>query len=300
MPDPGDFDYSLRTATWESARERWKQNPLDIEQDKGEYERFFRQDFRRTIARLPHEVLRDRLKRSNADLDDTGAEAAIEQIREFMRQDPLALDQTWSRNGEIQPVFAGANLEMGLYIAQMTGAYLFTNMRARWSEILSVATDSPGDGEVWSPLTHAFQRLEFKFLDGVPLKFALEMRGSGRLLEMLRNVFRKIWVEVGGNADASRAERLARDFSDELKQRVAEAEADWEKIDRDLLKWLAATTMASGSTIAGIVPGNVAVNLTGITMALVTKLLVARQERRRFAKTVPLSVFLELKRRTTG
>src|SRR6266851_1182220 len=52
MPDPGDFDYSLRTAAWNSARERWKQNPLDIKEDLLEYKRFFEQDFLRTLARL--------------------------------------------------------------------------------------------------------------------------------------------------------------------------------------------------------------------------------------------------------
>jgi hypothetical protein len=179
----------------------------------------------------------------------------------------------------------------------MTGAYLFTNFRTRWSEILSVAENLPDGGEVWSPLTHAFQHLDFKFLDGVSLKFAHDMRGEGRL-EPLRNVLRKIWTEVGGSPDSSRAEALARDFGDELKQRVAETEADWKKIDEALVKWLAGTAMAGVSIIAGVVPGNITMNLAGVTMALVLELLGARMRRGRFRKSVPMSVFLELKRRS--
>ena len=183
---------------------------------------------------------------------------------------------------------------MGLYIAQMTGSYLFTNLKSRWSEILSVAEGLSADAEVWSPLTNAFQRLDFKFLDGVPLKFVYEMRATERLAQ-LRNVLRKIWNEVGGSPDPNRAEQLARDFGDELKQRVAEAEADWEKIDADLLKW-AAGTIAAGAP--GAIAGNLSVNLAALSLALVGELLTARLKRRRFNKSVPLSVFLELKRRS--
>ena len=299
MPDPGDFDYALRKAAWDAARERWKRNPLPIDEDYKEHEAFAKQDFRRTLARFPRSTLRSSFRMWNEEMDRKLDDAGIERVIDYMlaeaQRDPLALEQPITEDGELGIWSSGANLEMGLYIAQLTGAYLFTNMKARWAEILSVAAGLPDGGEVWSPLTKAFQGLDFKFLDGVSLKFAYDIRGSGRL-EILRNVLRKIWTEVGGSPDANRAEKLARDFGDELKQRVAEAEADWAKIDRDLLKW-AGTVTAGG--LAGIVSGNVSVSLAGLTLALVTGLLTARQERRRFNQTVPLSVFLDLKRTKT-
>jgi len=91
-------------------------------------------------------------------------------------------------------------------------------MRARWSEILSVSHDSSDQANQWSPLTRAFQELDFKFLDGVSLLFARDMREKGRL-EQLRSVLRKIWLEVGGKADGKQSESLARDFGDELTAR---------------------------------------------------------------------------------
>lgn len=300
MPDPGDFDYALRKATWDAARERWQRHPLPFDDDLKEHEVLAKEDFRRTLARFPRGYLRRSFREFNEkmhrQIDDARIERAIDFMLAEARKDPLALEQPITEEGELGVVSSGANLEMGLYIAQLTGAYLFTNMKVRWSEILSIAADLPDGGEVWSPLTKAFQGLDFKFLDGVPLKFAYDIRSAGRL-ETLRSVLRKIWTEVGGSPDANRAEKLARDFGDELKQRVAEAQGDWEKIDRDLLKW-AGTATAGG--LAGIVSGNVSVSLAGLTLALVTGLLTARLERRRFNKTVPLSVFLDLKRTVAG
>lgn len=200
MPDPGDFDHSLRKATWDAAKERWRRHPPPLAEDYKLHESFAREDFARTLARLPRPYLRRRLSEWNAEmdkkLDDARIEDLIDSMMDQARRDPLALDQPITDEGELGIWTTGANLEMGLYIAQLTGAFLFTNMRSRWSEILSVVTNLPESGEVWSPLTRAFQALDFKFLDGVSLKFAYDLRNADRL-EPLRHVLRKIWTGVG-------------------------------------------------------------------------------------------------------
>jgi hypothetical protein len=301
MPDPGDFDYPLRKATWAAAKARWKEHPYPqtLQEDLREYGDLAKQDFLRTLARMPREYLKSQFKKWNAEmdrrLDDVRIERAIDFLLAQAHDDPLALEQPFTKEGEFAIWSSGANLELGLYIAQMTGAYMYTNMKTRWTEILSVSGDSAGEGPMWSPLTQAFQRLEFKFLDGVPLRFALELRRSGRLAT-LRNLLRKVWTEVSETANANRAETLARDFGDELRQRVSEAESEWEKIDADLMKW-ASTTAVGGLSAAGVVPGNLSAKLGGTTLALVTELLYSRLKKRRFAHSVPLSVLLELKRR---
>ena len=94
----------------------------------------------------------------------------------------------------------GANLEMTLYIAQLTGAFPYTNIRRRWQELLSVKEDLPETSRVWSPLTQAFQDLEFKFLNQVDSQFACSMRSDGRL-ESFRAFLRRLWNTVGGQSD---------------------------------------------------------------------------------------------------
>jgi hypothetical protein len=115
----------------------------------------------------------------------------------------------------------------------------------------------------------------------------------------MQGSIRRIWIEIGGNPDPNQSQRLARDFGDELKQRVAESEADWEKIDQALLKWAGTTVVTSLAALPAIQPGNLSVNLAGTSIALITELLITRVKRRRFCKSVPLSILLELKRKTS-
>jgi len=297
IPNPGDSDYSLQKTAWSSARARWRRNHYEgyAEYSK-EMESFFKQDFERALARTPQSYLEHSIRRFDPQFDDETVANMITLIRERARGDPLALEQPLA--GDINMITTGTNLEMGLYIAQAIGAYLFTNLRVRWNEILSVSNDSSDEASVWSPLTQAFQQLNFKFLDGVSMAFARNMRERGRL-EQLRSVLRRIWAEIGGNPDPNQSQRLARDFGDELKQRVAESEADWEKIDQALLKWAGTTAVTSLAALPTIQPGNLSVNMAGTSIALITELLITRVKRRRFYKSVPLSVLLELKRKAS-
>jgi len=125
---------------------------------------------------------------------------------------------------------------MGMYICQLIGAFPYTNLKARWNEILSGRGEMDGTAQLWSPLTNAFQQLKFKFLDRVDSKFACSIRQDGRL-EDVRPYLRRLWIAVGGEADPAKSDALARDFRDELGQAFNEAKAEWYAIDRVLLKW---------------------------------------------------------------
>lgn len=294
IPDPGDFDYKLRKKTWDLAINR-RGGTKPPREDMEEELKFAEADLARSMWRIPDKSLRHLIKEANPNLEESGIQKTLQYIRHLQKKDPLALEQPITPGSEFTVQHFSANLEMGLYIAQMTGAYLFTNSKVRWNEILSVAPKQPNGGEVWSPLTHAFQQLDFKFLNDVSPTFAYDMRAQERL-ESLRVLLRKIWIEVGGDPDINKAENLARDFSDELKDEMKKAEADWEKIDRDLLKWFTATFGASAAT--GILTGGLNWELPamGFAITAVGELLQARLDRRRFRKSVPLSVFIDLKR----
>jgi hypothetical protein len=148
-----------------------------------------------------------------------------------------------------------------------------------------------------SSYPRAFQQLTFKFLDGVSPAFALAERNDGRL-EPLRAFLRRMWSEVGGSPEPAKAERLARSFSDELKDEFRRAEAEWDKIDQDLFS-KAGLLAAGGIPVeAGLIAGKLAFTIPAVGIALkgVYDLFAARMERSRFRKNVPLSVFLDLKR----
>ena len=72
----------------------------------------------------------------------------------------------------------------------MTGSYLYTDFDFRWKEISSIANRGDDRQELWGPITQAFQKLDFKFLNKVNPMFANRIKQEGRL-ENMRNFLRR-------------------------------------------------------------------------------------------------------------
>lgn len=292
IPDPGDFDYSLRIRTWELAKERrkgWSPTEQDIE----ELEVTAKQDFARWLWRLPKGFQVETMRKAVPGITDKEIEETLQHIDELRRKDPLALDQSNEESGgELQIFRTGANLEMGMYIAQATGAFPYSNLRPRWQELLAVAQRFSDGTDVWTPLTHAFQRLDFGFLDHVDPRFAHSLRQEGRL-EPFRGFLRKVWASVNTVSDPSRIDSAARDFVDELHEQHARAQAEWDRIDQDLLR------RAGAAGAGAVTSGHFSLELPmlGFCIAAVVQLLEARMKRRAFRQTVPMSVFIDLRDR---
>lgn len=205
-------------------------------------------------------------------------------------KDPFLTGETIDKMpSQIMAMRTGANLEMGMYICQTMGAFPYTNIKFRWNEILGARQQFDPTMEVWSPLTNAFQQLQFKFLDNVSPKFAYSMRQDGRL-ESFRSYLRRIWKAVDGQPDPAKAQNLARDFKDELTQSYNQAKAEWNKIDLDLLKW-AGPTVAAGLASAPFLLGLPA---AGFAVAGIVELVQAQMKRADFRRSVPMSVFIDL------
>lgn len=290
MPDPGDFDRDLRVRTWNLATERlkgWKPSDEDVDGS------MMKQKAMRTLLLSPRGYLERTIREMDPELTDEKVRSIIEYVEEERRRDPLLLDETLDKmSGQMEVGHVGGNLEMGMYICQVTGAFPYTNLAFRWKEILNARQELSQTGQVWSPLTSAFQQLQFKFLNKIDSKFACNIRNDGRL-EGFRSYLRRIWSAVGGEPDASKSESLARDFRDELTQAYNESQAEWSAIDRDLLKWGVPTL---GGAIA---MGHMSLGLpaAGFAVAGISEIVQARMKRRAFRKRVPMSVFIDLANR---
>jgi hypothetical protein len=292
VPDPGTFDYPLRKKTWELALARRGDAPL-TEEEEEEFLPGAKRDFQRAILMAPDEYIARMAREATPGISDEDVGKVLEYFQELKKADPLALDQKFDQTGpQLQVMRTGVNLEMGMYLSQMIGAFPYTNLRIRWREILSVSDELAEDAQVWSPLTHAFQALDFKFLDNVDPGFACSLRKDGRL-EGFRTFLRHLWTEIGGQPDPAKAQSLARDFRDELRGEHEKAIAEWTAIDRDLLKQFGATV------VGGIVGGAFSLQLPlfGVAVAGVAELINARLKRGEFRRRVPMSVFIDLSKR---
>jgi len=213
IPDPGDFDYKLRISTWDMAKERVKDRKFS-EEDMAEDMKIAKEEYMRMLYQLPPSSLKTLIKQAIPEIEGEKLDKMLKYMESKKKNDPLSLEEPPQTGKSSLLVFrTGANLEMGSYIAQLTGSYLYTDMKLRWEEILSVSGRLKGQGDIWSPLTKAFQSLDFKFLNLVDPNFACTLRKEERLASF-RTFLRKIWGQVGGEADLSKVDSIARNFSD--------------------------------------------------------------------------------------
>jgi hypothetical protein len=297
IPDPGYFDLPLRKQFIEMARDRvGEQVPDEMLKEFGEFQRA---DLLRVINTLPTEHLRSKIKKIHPDITDAELVEALAYMAKTQREDPLALEQSIIDSGDQLHIGrTGANLETALYLSHLTGAFPYTSFKWKWNELLSVASDLPPAAKTWTPLTNAFQGLKFKFLNNVDSNFACEMHREGRL-ESFRHYLKEIWNKAYAQSDPTKIEVSAREFKDQLTDEYRKAQADWDKIDRDLATWVGMTSAAalSASSLASaILSGGLTLALPalGFCISAVTKLATSHIERREFRKKIPMSVFIDL------
>jgi hypothetical protein len=290
IPDPGDFNRQLRVKTWDLAMTRlkeWKPSKDDLDQSAA------KQRTLRALLLSPPQHHERVARELYPEMSDDEIRKLLEYIEQERQLDPLLPNDTIDRMPpQMMAMRMGANLEMGLYICQATGAFPYTNVKHRWKEILGAQQELDATAQTWSPLTNAFQQLTFKFLHNVDSRFACSLRQEGRL-EGFRLYLRKLWTTIGGQVDASKSDSLARDFRDELTGEFARARAEWEVIDRDLFRW--ATGTAVGAMAAGVFSPAIAAG--GFVVAGISEIVQAEMKRREFRRKVPMSVFIDLERK---
>jgi hypothetical protein len=292
IPNPGDFNPQLRKQTWDSATERLKGTSPTNQDLEG---MVAKDRVRQTLLSAPRDYVERTIRESSPNLDDDKVRELADSIEVERMQNPFLTGETIDKMApQVMTVRTGANLEMGMYLCQAMGAFPYTNLRFRWNEILGARQSFDSTMETWSPLTNAFQQLQFQFLDKVSPEFAYEMRQDGRL-EGFRSYLRKIWNAVGGQPDPTKVQSLARDFKDELTQSYSQAQADWKKIDSDLVKWVGGSAAPTGIA-AGLF--SLALPALGFAVSSIAALIHAEMKRANFRRSVPMSVFIDLERKS--
>jgi hypothetical protein len=294
IPEPSHFDHALRKKAWDLATARLKGwEPSDEDLDHS----ILKKRLFDELLLLPRDFWESKIRELEPTMPDSEVLAVLDDIDDRRKNYPLLPNTTLDQmSGQMMVGQSGANLEMGMYICQATGAFPYTNIKFRWNEILRAGEGLDPTATVWSPLTKAFQRLQFKFLNKVDPKFVCSIRRDGRL-EGFRSYLRAVWKAVDGTSDPDKSESLARDFRDELTQKYSEAQAEWSEIDGDLLKWVAGGV--AGGLAATFATGKMSLELpaAGFVIAGVSELIHAARKRRAFKQKVPMSVFIDLENR---
>ena len=135
MPDPGNFNRELRVKTHDLAEKRlkgWKPSDEDLDQSMAKVRMF------QTSLLWPREFWDRKLREQEPNMREDEIRAFLDDIDRQRINHPLVPNQTLDQmSGQLETLHSGANLEMGMYICQATGAFPYTNIKFRWKEILS-------------------------------------------------------------------------------------------------------------------------------------------------------------------
>ncbi|OGH38548.1 hypothetical protein A3F59_01975 [Candidatus Roizmanbacteria bacterium RIFCSPHIGHO2_12_FULL_38_13] len=298
IPNPMDFDYRLRkeiysmaTARYEANKEEFDKEIIAIAHVEGEHE------YKRMMMRMPVDSFRKRIKEFKPNLSKAEVDKHVEYFLKQRRNDPLLLDEEMSSTTEMKIKRMGANLELGLYLGQATGSYLYTNSTFQWKEIMSAKQQTTDDSDEWTPLTRAFQSLDFTFLNNVDARFAYKLKEEGRL-GGFRNYLRKIWRKIEEDNSPTQANSAAREFSDELQDEYRKTKEEWAKIDKSIVKFMTGprgiATILSPLILGGL---DWRIPALGFSVLGIGKLLSARYKRNEFKANVPLAVLLDLEKK---
>jgi Protein of unknown function (DUF4238) len=146
VPDPTEFNDTFRDGVWAIAKER--RSRLNPEVDDFEVARQLGiDDFKRAFYRLPDDSLRRQIREYSSELTDDQITDVIAYMRREQAADPLALIQPLAADrgsGQLQ-VMRGMNFDLALFLAQLTGAIIYSEQRLTRSD-LAAAHIAPENG----------------------------------------------------------------------------------------------------------------------------------------------------------
>ncbi|MDO9566070.1 MAG: DUF4238 domain-containing protein [Candidatus Desulfaltia sp.] len=232
IPDPGSLNLRLQKQIWKMAESRLKGYELNSEHIKP-MEELFKDDFQRSMAGLSDTSLKRNIKAALPDLSSKEIDAVLLYMKKKRLEDPLALLQpTISGKSEWQMSITHLtpNFELGFFLAQLTGSFIYTDNRHRWMEITSALSQVDKMKEsLWEPLAMYMRSLDFIYEINPVVN--LKMRKTGKM-GLIRNVLRKIFMNVQNEHDPSRIITLNKALSEELNDAHEKSEREWETIQK--------------------------------------------------------------------
>jgi hypothetical protein len=137
FPDPCNFDYHLHRQMLDMANQR--RGFAEISQKDQELSfRLHKENFLHTITMLPDGMKERHIRSAFPGISGDELQQATQYLRDFAEEDPLALLQEvhLGDGGQFLISKMAPNYEMGLFIAQTTGAVIVTDSETRWGELI--------------------------------------------------------------------------------------------------------------------------------------------------------------------
>ncbi|MBI2489263.1 MAG: SEC-C domain-containing protein [Planctomycetes bacterium] len=299
---PCDFDHKLQWESMKRQREKYASNVElkniadDWVKQKVESVTIFEELLGLHIPDSQHKKA---AKELFPNIKDEDVNKLLSHIKTQREKHPFYLEPI-IKNGcfaeEIHTLTSGTSYDMAKLMAEMSGAYLITDMPAKWKEIEIDRKEANIDNGKWSPFAKALQGLSFKYLDNIDLNTALKLRKDEGRLEDLRLFLRQVWTAVKSEEPFDDENII--NLASELHQKIREAEEEWKNIDRDLIKWFGSELAAGILGGQLISTGNAVWMAAAIATAGITNLFVSQHRRQSFPGRFPAAFFMDLRKKS--
>lgn len=206
-----------------------------------------------TVLGLPDEHLLRKFRTSDLHKKGLTEEGFLAYINAQRDRDPDFLEPMGSENNaQLHMMFSGGTYEVAKLTSQMSGSYLFTDLKVRWAMIERDRAAHSAPSKVWSPFAKSVQDASLHYLNNLNLDFALRLRKEGRL-EGVRSVMTEAWRRA--KSDDPYDEATALYFAENLTESVREAEAEWDAIKADILKFTGPGVVGGVAAMGAVTSG---------------------------------------------
>jgi hypothetical protein len=296
IPDPCDFDTDFRMRIYKMAEARMKYRGIN-KKDMDFAQELMREDTKKSILDLPPESLAYQFKKASPDTSEEEIKKAVEYAQKIKLADPLACLQpmTPGKDGGQMHVFRmSGNHEMALYLAQITGSFLFTDIKHCWKEYQSATLKRPGENNIdpWAPLTKVLNGFNLTMYHDPDLRFWYQIKEKEYLKEFI-NFYKSIILSLRTIDNPEAAAAKAEDYVEHIKD--INLEKAFKKIEEGYKKWSKGSSEKLMQYRVKI-PASYLIPTNGISSNTITQILLTHGMSTSYWNAVPLGLYLDLKK----
>ncbi|HAL82726.1 MAG TPA: hypothetical protein DCO83_11210 [Mucilaginibacter sp.] len=196
IPDLGVFNRHLQSQVMDIGLQRRSEGATITGDERKFIEELYDEDHERMMRGQPEEQLRKQLKEANPDAADEIITGAYNLMQRKRNEDPLAIlqDDLYSNGGQFTMMNMAPGFEIALFLAQVTGAVVFTDSATRWEELVQAQNKQGTTVETqWNELINSLNDLDLPLNIDLETIYGLFFEGK---FGTMRHAWRSIYSAI--------------------------------------------------------------------------------------------------------
>ena len=294
IPDPCEFNPELRMRAYKMAEARMKYRGVG-EKDMDFAHKLMRDDMKKFMFNLPPDILKNKFKEILPDASEGEIKEALEDIEKKKLTDPLASLQPIDiseKGGQLYVYKMSGTHEMALYLAQVTGSFIYTDIKHCWNEYKLSELKKPNEKDIdpWAPLKRALNEYSLIMYIDPDSRFWPRIKEKGYFKDFI-NFYKSALESVRTISNPEDANTKAKEYAERLKK--INLEDIFKKIESDYKKEFKNEGNKSMSHKVKV-PASYFFPINGISSNTVTQILLTHGINTSYWNATPFGLYLDL------